>query len=169
MAKVFIGMPAYNGERFIREAIESIRNQTYSDWKLFISDDYSSDATSRICSKFTRIDPRIAYIRHNQNIGMFPNMKFTLDNADSDYFMWAAQDDIREKNFLEICLNHFEQNANLGFVTTGIAEIDSFGKVLVVESEFTKLSGKPGVLAVTRYIFQPEILGKCNLMYGLFR
>ncbi|MBI4224881.1 MAG: glycosyltransferase family 2 protein [Candidatus Sungbacteria bacterium] len=169
MAKVFIGMPAYNGERFIREAIESIINQSYADWILFISDDASTDNTPTICKEYAKKDSRIVYYRQEKNLGIFPSFKFLLDRAESEYFMWAAHDDIREKDYLKVCVEHMEQNTKLGLATTRMAAIDSFGRTLVEELALTRLSGKPGYLNVARYVLQPEILGKCNLMYGLFR
>ena len=169
MAKVFIGMPAYNGERFIKEAIESLSEQTFADWKIFISDDASTDKTRVMCEEFARKDPRITYFRQEKNIGIFRNFKFVLDNADTDYFIWAAQDDIREKDYLKICVDQLEKNHSLGLATTRMAAIDSFGRTLVEELELTRFSEKPIAQNVTRYVLQPEVLGKCNLMYGLFR
>ncbi|MCR4306580.1 MAG: glycosyltransferase [Candidatus Yonathbacteria bacterium] len=169
MAKVFIGMPAYNGERFIREAIDSLLNQSYTDWKMFISDDSSTDNTAAICKEYAGIEPRIIYYRQKKNLGLFANFKFVLDKADTDYFIWAAQDDIREKDYLKICVEQLEKNSGLGLATTRMAAIDSFGRTLVEELELTRFSEKPTAQNVIRYVLQPEILGKCNLMYGLFR
>lgn len=169
MAKVFIGMPAYNGERFIRDAIESIINQRYTDWTLLISDDASTDNTPTICKEYATKDTRIIYSRQEKNIGIFPSFKFVLDQAKGEYFMWAAHDDIREKDYLRVCVEHLERNKNLGLATTCMAAIDSFGRTLVEELTLTRLSGKPSFINVARYVLQPEILGKCNLMYGLFR
>lgn len=169
MTKVFIGMPVYNGSRFIKEAIDSLLNQSFSDFTLFISDDDSKDNTENICRNFAKNDIRIEYYRQKENLGLFNNFKFVLDKADAEYFMWSAQDDIREKDYLKVCIEHLESNKNLGFATTCIAIIDSYSRVIKEETEVAHLSGKPGIISVTRYTLQPEILGKCNLMYGLFR
>ncbi len=162
-------MPVYNGEKIIIKAINSILDQTFQDWKLFISDDNSKDNTENICRNFAKNDIRIKYYRQKENLGLFNNFKFVLDKADAKYFIWCAQDDIREHTYLETCIKHLEKKQNLGFATTRMAAIDSFDRILIEELELTKLSGKPGIINVARYILQPEILGKCNLMYGLFR
>lgn len=162
-------MPVYNGSRFIKEAIDSLLSQSFSDFTLFISDDASTDETSSICQEYAKIDNRIIYYRQRNNIGLFPNFKFVLDQAIGDYFIWSAQDDIREKDYLKVCIEHLESNKNLGFATTCIAIIDSYSRVIKEETEVACLSGKPGIISVTRYTLQPEILGKCNFMYGLFR
>ena len=66
MAKVFIGMPAYNGERFIKEAIDSLRGQSYVDWVMLISDDASTDKTRAICEEYAKKDQRITYYRQEK-------------------------------------------------------------------------------------------------------
>jgi len=162
MAKVFIGMPAYNGERFISEAIESLLNQSFSDFTLFISDDASTDGTRAICEMYTKKDQRIIYYRQTKNLGLFANFKFVLDKADAPYFMWAAQDDIREKDYLKVCAEKLENNGHLGLATTVMAVTDSFGRTLTEEKDLVCLSGKPGIRQVAKYILQPE-------MYGLWR
>lgn len=169
MTKVFIGMPVYNGKRFVSKAIESLLNQSFPGFTLFISDDGSTDGTRAICEMYAKKDPRIIYCRQEKNIGMFPNFKFVLDKADRDFFMWAAQDDIRERDYLKTCLDKLDNNKNLGLATTVTGIIDSFERTLIEEKYLTRLSGKPSVKQVAKYILQPEILGKCNLMYGLWR
>lgn len=162
-------MPAYNGERFIGEAIESLLNQSFFDFTLFISDDASTDGTRAICEMYTKKDQRIIYYRQTKNLGLFANFKFVLGKADAPYFMWAAQDDIREKDYLKVCAGKLENNGHLGLATTVMAVTDSFGKTLTEEKDLVCLSGKPRIRQVAKYILQPEILGKCNLMYGLWR
>lgn len=169
MAKVFIGMTAYNGERFIDQAIKSFINQSFSDWKLFISDDCSDDATPSIYRSWAEKDSRITYFRQPKNIGMFPNFKFVLDQANSEYFMWASQDDFWERDFLKICINHLETNKNIGFAMTTVADIDSFGRTLREMPEMQIFSGRRSLSKICRYILQPEILGRCNMMYSVFR
>lgn len=168
MAKVFIGMPAYNGERFIKEAIDSLRGQSYVDWVMLISDDASTDKTRAICEEYAKKDQRITYYRQEKNIGMFPNFKFVLDSARGDYFMWASHDDLWEKDFLKVCVENIK-NKKVDVATTVVADIDSYGRNLRELTELTKFSGKPSIKQVARYVLQPEILGKCNLMYSVFR
>lgn len=168
MAKVFIGMLAYNGERYISEAIESLLNQSFPDLTLFISDDASTDKTRVICEVYAKKDPRITYYRQEKNIGMFPNFKFVLDNAHGDYFMWASHDDLWEKNFVKVCVENIE-NKKVDVATTIVANIDSCGRNLRELTEVSKLSGRHGILQIIKYVLQPEILGKGNLMYSMFK
>src|SRR4051812_10517180 len=109
-SKVFIGMPVYNGERHLPEAIDSLLNQSFKNFTLYISDDASNEATRAIGESYAARDSRVVYFRQPKNLGMFGNMKFVLDQANAPYFMWAAQDDIREKNYLAVCVNKFEED-----------------------------------------------------------
>lgn len=169
MSKVFIGMPIYNSERFLREAIDSIVGQIYRDWTLYISDNASTDRTAEICAEYVRRDSRIVYYRQQNNLGPFPNFKFTLDAAKGKFFMWAAGDDLWDKDFIKVCMEHFEKDPSLGLVTTCNTSIDSFGRPLMESPWMTRLTGRPGWINLSKQVMQAESYGKCNLMYGLFR
>ncbi|MCX7109932.1 MAG: glycosyltransferase family 2 protein [Proteobacteria bacterium] len=99
--KVSIGMPVYNGEKFIREALDSLLAQTFTDFEIIISDNASTDGTSEICSEYISRDSRIRYIRQTENIGIMRNFQFVLDEAIGEYFMWAAHDDLWGTKFIE--------------------------------------------------------------------
>jgi len=169
MPHIFIGLPVYNGERFLREAIDSLLIQSHKNITLYISDDASTDETRSICTQYAAQDVRVVYYRQPKNLGMFQNFKFVLDAASDDYFMWAAQDDVRDPQYIERCIAILEKNNNVGLATTAVTLIDTFGRVLAEEKEIVRLSGAPGALQTARYIMQLEGFGKCNLMYGVFR
>lgn len=97
---VSIGMPVYNGAQYIREALDSLLAQTFTDFELVISDNASSDATQVICEEFARRDSRIRYVRQSENKGAAANFRFVLDCAQADLFMWAAYDDLWAPNYL---------------------------------------------------------------------
>jgi glycosyltransferase involved in cell wall biosynthesis len=71
--KVSIGLPVYNGENYIQEAIESILSQTFEDFELIISDNASTDQTEAICRSFALKDERIRYFRNQENLGASSN------------------------------------------------------------------------------------------------
>ena len=101
LPKVSIGMPVYNGEPFIREAMISLLAQTYADFELIISDNGSTDSTQVICKEFAAKDARIRYVRQTENRGPVANFQFVLDESVGEYFMWCAVDDKRDQTFLE--------------------------------------------------------------------
>ena len=120
---VSIGMPVYNGEIFLKKALDSIINQSYSNFELIISDNASNDSTQKICQEYSK-DPRIHYIKQEQNIGAFRNFEFVLNKASGSYFFWAAVDDYWDSNFIEKNLDVLQHNAN---VVCSISKIDTYG------------------------------------------
>ena len=102
--RVSIGLPVYNGEAFIAEAIGSFRAQSFDDFELIVSDNASTDATQDIVSEFASADPRIRYMRSDTNVGANRNFNRTYYFATGEYFKWAAHDDVVEPTFLEQCV-----------------------------------------------------------------
>jgi glycosyltransferase involved in cell wall biosynthesis len=162
-------MPVYNGERFLKEALDALLSQSFTDWTLLISDDASGDKTKAIVQEYANRDSRITYVRQESNLGIFKNFKYTLDQADGKYFMWAAQDDLWEKSFLRTCVDILDKDESIGLTGTNMMEIDSYGRTIRELPWLEKLSGKPGIRSISHYILEPEILGKCNIMYGVWR
>ena len=107
---VSIGMPVYNGEYTLRYALDSLLGQSFADFELVISDNASTDGTESICREYAGRDRRIRYVRQPKNMGAAPNFKFVLDEAQGDFFMWAACDDIRSKDFVEVNIKYLLAN-----------------------------------------------------------
>jgi glycosyltransferase involved in cell wall biosynthesis len=168
MATLFIGMPVYNGEKFIEPALESLIRQTFSDWTLLISDNDSQDATASICELYCRKDKRIHYVKQGENIGAINNFIFLLNSADAPFFMWAAADDEWGEQFVEVCINGMkERNADWAF--TNLANIDTFGRIVREYKSFINFAVEDPYLCITNYVLSPEIFGKANLIYGIYR
>jgi glycosyltransferase involved in cell wall biosynthesis len=123
--RVTIGMPVYNGDEKLRHVLGSIVGQTYKDFRLVISDNASTDATETICSELAKRDQRVIYIRQLHNIGAEANFDFVLSKADTEYFMWAAADDVRSEDFIEKNLEFLDRN--LDFVGS-TCPVRFFGK-----------------------------------------
>lgn len=79
--RVSIGMPVYNGDPFIRGALDSLLAQTFTDFELIISDNASTDRTEAICREYAARDIRIRYVRQTENRGAKANFEFVLDKA----------------------------------------------------------------------------------------
>ena len=103
-------MPVYNGEQYLRGALDSLLHQSYSDFELIISDNASTDGTEHICREFANRDRRIRYVRQPVNLGATANFKFVLDEARAEYFMWAACDDTRSQDFVELNFRFLTEN-----------------------------------------------------------
>ena len=121
--KVSIGMPVYNGEPFIREALDSLLVQTFTDFELIISDNASTDKTEQICREYAAKDKRIRYIRQEINRGAAANFQYVLDEAVGEYFMWAAADDLWDSEFI-LKLIPLVERENIVLAFSGWVEID---------------------------------------------
>ena len=113
-SKITIGLPVYNGDKFIHNAINSLLKQSYTNFKLIISDNGSTDQTESICRNFAQADKRIKYTRHETNSGYVWNFNSVLQQADTEYFMWASADDVWHPEFIERNLSFLEKNQ--GFI-----------------------------------------------------
>ncbi len=129
MAKLSIGLPVYNGERFLREAIDSILGQTYKDFELIISDNCSTDSTRAICEEYAARDDRVKYILQEHNLGAAPNFNFVVNAATGEYFKWAAHDDLMDPTCVEKCVKVLDENPDVVVCYTKVQLIDAEGKV----------------------------------------
>ncbi len=167
-ASVFIGMPAYESERFLRLTLDSLLVQTYRNWTLLIADDASTDGTRTIAEEYARRDPRIRYYRHDRNIGQFANFKFLLDRAAGDYFMWAGHDDMWDARYLEACIDLLTRFPDRRLAFAGHDLISRDGTVVLSYPDFPDLAGPRSLWTTLRFILDPEVLGKPNFMYSIF-
>ena len=162
--KVSIGMPVYNGESFIREALDSLIAQTFADYELIISDNASTDETERICLEYAQKDQRIRYVRQAENKGGIYNFQFVLDEAVGEYFLWAAHDDWRSVDFLNVNVLALDSNPEFVASTSPCCYIgDEFNPSKHV---LFKLDGSKG----NRYLnfFQNAWLSH-SIFYSLIR
>lgn len=102
--RVALGLPVYNGENYLREALESLLAQTFTDWELILSDNGSTDGTESICREFAAKDDRIRYLREPVNRGAAWNFNRVFELCRSPYFRWAAHDDVCAPGLIEKCL-----------------------------------------------------------------
>jgi glycosyltransferase involved in cell wall biosynthesis len=101
---VSIGLPVFNGERYLDRTLSSLLAQTVSDLELIISDNASTDDTQAICEKFARRDARVRYVRQPKNIGAPRNWNFVAYEARGEFFKWATASDLCAPNALERCV-----------------------------------------------------------------
>jgi glycosyltransferase involved in cell wall biosynthesis len=101
---ISVGMPVFNGERYLADAIDSILGQTCSNFELIISDNASRDGTQAICGDYARRDCRVRYFRQRRNIGASRNYNFVFQRSLGNYFKWAAAGDLCEPLLLELCI-----------------------------------------------------------------
>ena len=131
--QVSIGMPVYNGEKFICEALDSLLKQEFTDFELIISDNASTDRTEDICREYAAKDPRIRYLRQPYNIGGQKNFSFVVDESRSQYFTWLAHDDVLNDSFLDNCVDFLDNNPGVALVSGDFLAISESGSDIEVK------------------------------------
>jgi len=125
MPDVSVLMPVYNGERFLREAIDSILHQTYRDFELLILNDGSTDASLTIINSYT--DPRIRLIDNEQNRGLTATLNRGLEEASSDLIARQDADDLSSPNRLAKQVEFFKHHPDVALLGTQARFIDERG------------------------------------------
>lgn len=128
--KVSIGLPVYNGARWLEESVDSILAQTFSDFELIICDNASSDGTAEICQRYAANDRRVRYTRNAQNIGGMRNASLTFEMARGDYFRWAAHDDVCEPTLIERLVEVLDSRPDVVVALSPFVSVDSQGERL---------------------------------------
>lgn len=120
MDNVAVLLSTYNGEKYLEEQIDSIRNQSYENWKLYIRDDGSSDTTINIIEKYCKVDDRIIFLDSNRNnLGVIDSFLFLLTEVTADYYMFCDQDDIWLENKIKntlFCMKEKEKEEKKPYV-----------------------------------------------------
>jgi glycosyltransferase involved in cell wall biosynthesis len=169
MPRLFIGMPVRNGAAFIGEAIASLQAQTYTDWRLIVSDNCSEDDTAQICERIAETDARIEVRKTNANVGASGNFLRVLEIAEGELFMWAAADDRWRPSFIGTCVANLDAHPTVGMAFTNLVNIDPSGRVVRTYPRIPALTGAPNWRTVSRYLLSREICGKANLIYSVYR
>ena len=129
--RLSVGLPVYNGQEYLAEAIEALLGQTYEDFELVVSDNASTDGTEEICRRYAAQDPRIRYIRLPRNIGAAPNHHRAFTESRGELFKWASHDDLYARDLLRRCVEALDERPEAILVHAAEAVIDGDGKVKV--------------------------------------
>lgn len=161
-------MPVYNGERFLRQAIDSILRQTFSDFELIIINDGSTDATEKIIQSYD--DSRIRYVKNEHNLKLIKTLNKGLTLATGEYISRMDADDIADKHLFESQLNAFQNDDTIGIVNICTYDLAESGdkyrkssKPILFHSSILKY-----VICFENQITHPGIMVKADLMkkYG---
>ena len=122
-----IGLPVFNGEKYLRQALDSILSQTFKDFELIISDNASTDKTEQISLEYLKMDNRIRYCRNKLNFGFPTNYNQTFRLSRGKYFKWAAHDDVLAPEYLQKCVYVLENNSSFVLCHSRVSRIDENG------------------------------------------
>lgn len=165
---VSIGMPVYNGEQYVRRALDSLLAQDYENFELIISDNASTDETLQICRDYAKRDNRIGIHKHSHNEGIQKNFQTVLELAQGEYFMWAAVDDYWLPDFVSALVKELNEHPEAGVAMCAVKRIWEDGTLFdTVRFSGTRNPNSKSFLEMTLGLATSL---KYNLfIYGLFR
>ncbi|MBQ9233731.1 MAG: glycosyltransferase [Lachnospiraceae bacterium] len=126
--EISVVLPIYNGERYLREALESIMNQTFINFELIIVDDASTDKTGKIIQEYLKKDERIKIIINKENQGLPGSLNIGFEKACGKYFTWTSDDNLYHNDALEKMYYCIKNNHHLGMVYAGMNLINEAGE-----------------------------------------
>ncbi len=124
---VSIGLPTYNGARYIREALDSLVAQDYPSLEILVSDNASTDGTPAIVEEYAARDARIRVFRQERNIGAPANFNFVFRETTGPLFMWAADDDRWEPSYVSECVAALLGSPSAVLACTRVVFLDPSG------------------------------------------
>jgi glycosyltransferase involved in cell wall biosynthesis len=163
---ISVGLPVYNGARFIGKAVDSILDQSFADLELIISDNASTDNTRDICEQYVKRDPRVRYFRQPTNIGAPKNWNFVVHQARGCFFKWASANDYCDSEMLAKCAATLEADRRLVLCYGRTRLIDDTDRPIeLYDGDFPILGNRPS----ERYGHVRRCLGLNNAQMGLIR
>lgn len=163
---VSIGLPVYNGERFIRTALDSLLGQTYAQLELIICDNASTDQTAAICQEYLAKDQRVRYYRNPTNLGAVKNFNRAFELSTGTYFMWAADHDLREPTFVERCVEIMQQDQTVVICYSQTVRLEPDGSY---SAPIPPRLDTRGLFEIARFQIVLWSLTYCYQVYGLMR
>jgi len=154
--RVTIGLPVFNGENFLEEALASIEAQEFTDFELLIGDNASTDRTEAICRELAARDPRVTYLRSDVNRGATWNYNRLVPPARGEYFIWMAHDDIFAPTLLSKSVALLDASPNAVLCCAGIQRIDPDGHKLGNWFMASTRSGKNPTLRFADVLRRPQ-------------
>lgn len=128
--RVTVGIPVFNGEAFVAEALESLLKQTFSDFEIVVSDNASCDHTEDICRNYAARDPRVRYYRSDVNRGAAWNHNRVFEMARGEFFKWNSADDLCAPEFLARCVEALDQDQSAVMACSSVLVVDELGEVV---------------------------------------
>ncbi|MCP5029208.1 MAG: glycosyltransferase family 2 protein [Actinomycetia bacterium] len=116
--RVTIGIPTFNGEPAIGQAVESALAQDYDSFEVLVVDNCSTDRTPEILAEIAARDPRLRVVRNRENIGQNHNFTRVFELAQGEFFRWLGTDDVLEPSYVGKCVAAFDNNPEVVMVTT---------------------------------------------------
>ncbi len=127
--RLTVGLPVYNGEKYVAESLEALLGQSFTDFELIISDNASTDSTGDICRRYERQDSRVRYFRQPRNLGLAGNVNFVIGQARGELYKEASHDDLYARDLLESCVDALDKYPDVVLAHSWTASVDGSGNV----------------------------------------
>lgn len=173
-ALVSVGIPTFNRPDGLDRTLSCITAQSYPWLEIIVSDNGSPDPrVAAVAERYALTDSRVHYFRQDSNKGPYFNFQFVLDRATGTYFMWMADDDTREPDFIEEMVRLLDSDLSVGLAFCAFDALDSQGSRIDTYPDFLPLLQQftaPDTKSRLRnYLRQEEASGKAVVVYGLYR
>jgi glycosyltransferase involved in cell wall biosynthesis len=126
---VSVGVPVYNGEDYLRQALDALLAQDLDDFEVIVCDNASTDATGEIAKEYAAADRRFRYHRNQQNLGLSGNFNKAFELSRGKYFKWAAHDDLHPPQMLRVTTTVLERDPAAVICASAVAIMDLDGEV----------------------------------------
>lgn len=164
---VTVGLPVFNGENYLNEALESLMSQDFEDFELVISDNASTDSTRLILKEWAAKDARVKVCLNDRNVGGAANFNRVLALAKGEYFRWASHDDLVAPEMLRRCMTVIEEEGpSCVLVYPQTVVIDGEGSAVEVFDNNLDLGSSDPVDRLRAFI---ENYTRSNVIFGLMR
>jgi glycosyltransferase involved in cell wall biosynthesis len=164
--KVSVGVPVYNGERYLAQCLDSILAQSYPSFELIISDNGSTDSTESICRRYAAADSRIRYTRYEKTRGVTWNFREVVHLSSGEYFLWMASDDSISSDYIERCLKVVESDTQVVLCYSQAVIMDENGTPVKHEDQHLDADS---IYPEARFRQLIRMDHNCGALFGLMR
>lgn len=160
MPKVSVVLPTYNGQEYIKEAIESIINQTFEDWELIIVNDCSTDETGKVIEEYGKKDSRIRIINNSVNKKLPASLNVGFSQATGEYLTWTSDDNMYLPNALKVMIEYLDRNPQQVMVRARYNVINEDKEVLYIADEYDQDIGYIRNCVGACFLYRKEVVKK---------
>lgn len=161
-----IGLPVFNGERFLSSTLDSLLGQTFANFELIVSDNASTDATEGICREYQSRDSRIRYVRHAENLGAVFNWNYVARQAQGSYFKWASANDYCDATFCDRCIDILREREDIVLCHSRTYRVKDNSDLIDIDSHDSPLLDER---PADRFIRMVWNVGRLNILAGVIR
>ena len=169
--RLSIGLPVYDRTAFLGAVLDCLKGQTFQAFEVLVSDNASPHGRIReLFDAHVGGDVRFRYVRHDNALPVIEHFRYVFDETHGPYFMWAADDDLWAPEFAEAAIAALDHDPTKAAWFCQIENIDAAGASIRSYPDFRRFTASNDKAAdLQRYLNEPEILGKANLWYSVYR